>query len=757
MKRIVALLLAMVMVLGLVACGGGGGNGDTPNQEPTTTPSEPSEPGDTPEDSEGEDEGEAESLGFPVTYDEDVLYEYNFGEFMEYYTAAKEADDLDVRRAMMAVAEAKLLESGLVIPGTSNGGNYAMQRTSTHAVTTVPYGSDSNRMHTYLVVDRDKMILESEIKEINAKWAELRGTGTFRDWVKEYLTGKGYTLQDTYNGNYSSDPSNWDVLTNGQSQNTAVLANTYDGLLIYDEENIQQPGLAESYEVSEDGKVYTFHLRAGVPWVDSQGREIAKVTADDYVAAMQHLLDAKGETTWLVTDTIYNADAYANGEITDFGEVGVKALDELTVEYTLVDDIPYFPTMLSYGTYAPLCRVYYESQGGKFGAEFDRTAADYTYAKGPDSIAYCGPYLITSFTPKNSIVFQANPTYWDQDSIEIKTVTWSFNDGVDVTRNFNDFCNGKIDSCGLGLSTVKLAEEAGLFEDYVRISGTGNMSYYGNFNLARRAYANFNDDTILVSSVSHESADSIDVANGIVTSDIIDDAARTHAAVNNRHFRLAIAFAWDRGAHMAQTIGDDLKYVRLRNTFTQGDLVTMSKDTTIDINGTPTTFPAGTYYGEIIQAQFTADGFPAKAVDTSVGADDPTTGFDGWFNVEEAKKEFALAVEELAAQGVEVSEENPIVLDLVHSAVETSTVNQAQVYVQSMEKAFGKALKINLMGATSYSDMDNATFYPETGAEHNMDITALNFGWGPDWGDPNSNLDIFTPSGAQIIKFGLYG
>ena len=105
MKRIVALLLAMVMVLGLVACGGGGGNGDTPNQEPTTTPSEPSEPGDTPEDSEGEDEGEAESLGFPVTYDEDVLYEYNFGEFMEYYTAAKEADDLDVRRAMMAVAE----------------------------------------------------------------------------------------------------------------------------------------------------------------------------------------------------------------------------------------------------------------------------------------------------------------------------------------------------------------------------------------------------------------------------------------------------------------------------------------------------------------------------------------------------------------------------------------------------------------------------------------------------------------------------
>lgn len=757
MKRIVALLLAMVMVLGLVACGGGGGNGDTPNQEPTTTPSEPSEPGDTPEDSEGEDEGEAESLGFPVTYDEDVLYEYNFGEFMEYYTAAKEADDLDVRRAMMAVAEAKLLESGLVIPGTSNGGNYAMQRTSTHVVSTVPYGSDGNRMHTYLVVDRDKMILESEIKEINAKWAELRGTGTFRAWVKEYLTGKGYTLQDSYHGNYGTDPANWDVLTTGQSQDSAVLANTYDGLMIYDEENIQQPGLAESYDVSDDGKVYTFHLRAGVPWVDSQGREIAKVTADDYVAAMQHLLDAKGDTAWLVTDVIYNAAAYANGEITDFSQVGVKALDELTVEYTLTDEIPYFPTMLAYGTYAPLCRTYYESQGGKFGADFDKTAADYTYAKGPDSIAYCGPFLITSYTAKNSIVFQANPTYWDPDRIEVKTVTWSFNDGVDPTRNYYDFLNGKIDSTGLGNATVELAKNDGYFEDYVRISGTGNMSYYGNFNLARQAYANFNDDTVLVSGVSHGSADEIDVASGVVTSEIIDDAARTHAAFNNRHFRLAIAFAWDRASHMAQTLGEDLKYVRLRNTFTAGDLVTMSKDTTIDINGTPTTFPANTLYGDIIQAQFEADGFPATAVDRSAGADDPTIGFDGWYNLEEAKKEFALAVEELAAIGVEVSEENPINIDLVHIDYDTQSKNQAHVYVQSMEKAFGKALKINLMGATSAQQFNDATFFPETGAEHNFDIGVLSFGWSPDWGDPNSNLDIFTPDGAQIIKFGLYG
>ena len=143
MKRIVALLLAMVMVLGLVACGGGGGNGDTPNQEPTTTPSEPSEPGDTPP---------AEPGAFvPVTYEWDVLYDNAFGSFYEALQDGLAAVDLDERLVKMAYAEAQLLASGAFAPMTSQGGNYAMNRVVPYTAPGVDWGNDQYRLENCLL------------------------------------------------------------------------------------------------------------------------------------------------------------------------------------------------------------------------------------------------------------------------------------------------------------------------------------------------------------------------------------------------------------------------------------------------------------------------------------------------------------------------------------------------------------------------------------------------------------------------------
>ena len=85
-----------------------------------------------------------------------------------------------------------------------------------------------------------------------------------------------------------------------------------------------------------------------------------------------------------------------------------------------------------------------------------------------------------------------------------------------------------------------------------------------------------------------------------------EEIQRTNKALQNVHFRRAISFAADRGAYNAQQVGEDLKYTSLRNTFTPGYFVSLSKDTTIQINGTDTTFPAGTYYGEIVQKQIDA-------------------------------------------------------------------------------------------------------------------------------------------------------
>ena len=194
------------------------------------------------------------------------------------------------------------------------------------------------------------------------------------------MTDKGYELKDTYNYNlYNTDPTTWDVLATSQSADSEAIVNTFDGLMEYDMENVLQRALAESYEVSEDGLTYTFHIREGAVWVDSQGRKVADVTADDWVAGMQHMMDAMGGLEFLVDGVLENATGYINNEITDFNEVGVKAIDDHTLQYTLEAPTPYFLTMLSYSVFAPMNRSFYESQGGKFGMEFDASAADYTY------------------------------------------------------------------------------------------------------------------------------------------------------------------------------------------------------------------------------------------------------------------------------------------------------------------------------------------------------------------------------------------
>lgn len=94
-----------------------------------------------------------------------------------------------------------------------------------------------------------------------------------RQRLKKYLEEKGYTLKDEYNYRYTADPATWDILASSRATESRPLVNTFDGLMEYDSEGVQQPALAESYEVSEDGLTYTFHLRQGLEWVDSQGRK----------------------------------------------------------------------------------------------------------------------------------------------------------------------------------------------------------------------------------------------------------------------------------------------------------------------------------------------------------------------------------------------------------------------------------------------------------------------------------------------------
>lgn len=735
-RKIVSALLVMSMTASLVACGNSGSGSSDPADESVSVSSSASSESDASASASSESEAEAEESEMPEGYDETSTELYNeaLGDFNDALATAKEAETVDERYALMAVAEGKLMESAMMYPLTSRGGTYAMYRMAPRTKDYTLWGSDRDRYHQYVVTT--DFIKAEDYNEMRAKWDELKGTGTYESWVKEYLAGKGYTLKDSFSMPYASDPVTWDGLATSRAADTNAIINTYDGLMEYDVEGTLQPALAESYEVSDDGLTYTFHLRKDVKWTDSQGREVDTVKADDFVAGMQHMCDAQGGLEYLVQGVIKNVSQYISGEVTDFDEVGVKAVDDYTVEYTLEEPCSYFMTMLSYTIFMPMSRSYYQSQGGKFGAEYDSSAADYQYGKDSNSIAYCGPYLVTNATAKNTIVFKLSDSYWNKDNVNIKTLTWLFNDQSDVTKMYTDAKAGTVDYVNLNTSTMETAKSEGLYDQYAVVSDTDATSFMGFYNINRTATANANDGTTAKSTKSDE------------------EIQRTNKALQNVHFRRAISFAADRGAYNAQQVGEDLKYTSLRNTFTPGYFVSLSKDTTIQINGTDTTFPAGTYYGEIVQKQIDADGVKIKVWDAENKTSD---GFDGWYNPENAVEELNTAIEELAEDGITIDESNPIQIEYPYpSAVEVYT-NKANSYKKSVEAALGGKVVINLVDAVDLDGWYYAGYYVNYGYEQNYDVYDVS-GWGPDFGDPCSYLDTMLPDyeGYMTKCFGIF-
>lgn len=660
-----------------------------------------------------------------------AIYNDVLGEFYTEYQAAKEETNVSARYAKMALAEAKLLETAVMLPIYSKGGNYAVSRVAPYTIDYTLWGNDMERFHQALVAN--EFITSEDRAEMKAKWAELKGTGTYLDWAREFLTGKGYSLKDTYTIAYASDPTTWDTLATSRASDSEAIVNTYDGLMEYDVEGILQPALAESYTVSDDGLTYTFKIRQGVTWVDSQGRKVADVTADDFVAGMQHMMDSMGGLEYLIEGVIVNASEYISGTVTDFSQVGVKAVDENTLEYTLVSPCSYFVTMLGYGVFAPMSRTYYESMGGKFGADYDPSAESYLYGKDSNSIAYCGPYLVTNATANSTIIFSANDSYWNKDNINIKTLTWLYNDGSEATKAYNDAVAGTIDGSGLNSSSLELAKGDGNFDKYGYVASTDATSYMAFYNINRAAYANVQDSTKVVSSLTEE------------------QKSVARVAMSNVHFRRAISFAVDRGTYNAQSVGEELKYTSLRNTYTPGNFVYLEEDVTVDVNGKSTTFKAGTAYGTILQAQLDADGIAIKAYDPK--ADDgagSSDGYDGWYNVKNAKAELEQAIKDLKDLGITVDASNPIYIDLPFFSASTRGTNMANAYKQSVEATLEGKVIVNLVSCADADEWQNAGYYTENGAEANYHVYDLS-GWGPDYGDPSTYLDTMLPDYAGYM------
>lgn len=722
LKRVLCALLALVMVLGFVGCKNNGDDKTTPAPNNTNKPAESEVPATTVPTTELPT-GDYNAMSA-------AIYDAQLGAFNTLYQAAKEETNVSKRYALMAQAEAKLLEAAVLIPGTTNGGNYGLSRVAKRSASTVLWGNDSDRFHNVLVTT--ELITAEDQTHLKEMWNEVRGTGTYTQKAIDYLTEKGYTLKNTYNMGYASDPKTWDALATSRSADSEAIVNTYDGLVEYDNENEIKPALAESWEVSEDGLTYTFHIRQGAKWVDAQGREVADVKADDFVAGMQHMLDAGGGLEYLVENIIVNALEYNTGDVTDFAEVGVKATDDNTVVYTLCQPTSYFITMLGYNVFAPMSRTYFESKGGVFGKDDYKTAVDagtMKYGQTVNDIAYCGPYTVTNHTAENTIVFEANPTYWNKDNITIKTLTWKFNDGKDPTKAYEDTKAGTLDGCGLSSASLEACKADGNFEKYCTVSDTDATSFVLFLNLNRNAYANFNDETKAVSTMTD------------------DQKKRTDVAMLNVHFRRAIGMGLDIATYNGQVVGEELKLNSVRNSYTPGNFVALEEDVTIEINGESKTFAKGTYYGEIMQAQIDADGVKIKVWDAENQTSD---GFAGWHNPANAYEELQQAITELKEFGVEISKDNPIVMDLPYYSGADIYTNRAQTLKQSVEEALQGCVVVNLVSCADAQEWYYAGYYTESGKDANYTLYDVS-GWGPDYGDPATYLDTMLGDGAGYM------
>ena len=207
MKKLLAMLLAAVMVLSMAACGSANPAGTTAAGGAQTAG------GDTFKDPYAD----------IADYDElsAAVYADVLGEFNKYYEEALAESNVSMRRAKMAIAEAKLLGAGIFLPTTSKGGNYAMTKITPYTNTPILFGNDTYRFHDRIVTNEP--IKAEDIAAMKAKWVELAGSGEYEAFVKSYLTEKGYTTRDTATFYFDADPTFWDVLATSYAADSEIL------------------------------------------------------------------------------------------------------------------------------------------------------------------------------------------------------------------------------------------------------------------------------------------------------------------------------------------------------------------------------------------------------------------------------------------------------------------------------------------------------------------------------------------------------
>ncbi len=283
---------------------------------------------------------------------------------------------------------------------------------------------------------------------------------------------------------YSSEVTSLNYLTTATTNEFTVAANVIDTLVEYDCYGQIQPSLAKSWEVSPDGLTYTFKLRDDATWVKADGSVYGKVTANDFVTAAQYILDAKNASATAkgFYSVIAGAEEYYLGTSTPeegqepypvmaFDTVGVKAVDDYTLQYTLKAPVPYFLSMLDYVNFMPVNAAFLAEKGEDFGK-----------ATSNENLLYCGAYYLEAFEPQTRRVYAKNPHNWDADKVHIERIEQTYNKEAS-TISPEMFLRGEVDDATI-TSTIAaewLADEK--TADLLRpVRQNTQYSYFWAFN-----------------------------------------------------------------------------------------------------------------------------------------------------------------------------------------------------------------------------------------------------------------------------------
>ena len=243
-----------------------------------------------------------------------------------------------------------------------------------------------------------------------------------------------------------------------------------------------KPSLATSWTVSDDGLVYTFKIREGVYWYDYRGNPVAEVVAQDWVDAMKYVLTPENAsaTANIAYNVIKNGRAYYNGEITDFDQVGVKALDKYTLQYTLERPVPYFLSMLDYSVFMPANGEFLAQQGSRFGTDNTR-------------LLYNGAYILTTFEHQNRRVLVKNQNYWDRDNVHIEQLDLQYNADA-ATIGPTLYMDGLISAVAIPSTLIDEWMADPRLRDMVRPNRPSFYSYFYCLNFDPRFDATYDPD-----------------------------------------------------------------------------------------------------------------------------------------------------------------------------------------------------------------------------------------------------------------------